>query len=71
MAEIDAALALRQSVVLLLTLPAAIGMVSYLFGDTVVSGVLSGLLMAVVILLFYWWSDILGNPERAGWLRSR
>ncbi|WP_162994057.1 hypothetical protein [Halalkalicoccus subterraneus] len=67
----DTSLALRQSVALLLTMPAAIGVVSYLFGDTVIFGVLSGLLMAVVILLSYWWSDVLGNPEHAGWFSDR
>jgi len=71
MAEIETALALKQSAALLLTFPAAIGLVFYIFGDTVVSGVLTGLLMAVVIILFYYWSNILGNPEYAGWFTNR
>ncbi|MFP8888441.1 hypothetical protein ACLI4U_01540 [Natrialbaceae archaeon A-CW2] len=67
MAEIDTALALKQSVALILTLSAAIGLVNYIFSDTLVSGILYGFLMAVLILLFYYWSNMLGNPEHAGW----
>ena len=63
MTKIDTALTLKQSILLLLILPIAIGFVSRLFGDPLVSGVLSGFLMAIIILLFYYWSDLLGNPE--------
>jgi hypothetical protein len=64
----DTTLALKQSTTILLLLPTAIGFVSYLFDDLFVSGVLWGLVMAIIIILLYWWSDILGNPEYAGWL---
>ncbi len=67
MAEIDTDLALKQTIGLMLILPIAVGLVSYFSSDSLVSGVLSGFLMTVIILLFYWWSDILGNPEYAGW----
>jgi len=66
MAEINTVLALKQSIALISILPVAIGLVSYFFGDTFVSGVLYGFLMAVVILFFYYWSNMLGNPEEAG-----
>ena len=70
MAEIDTTLALKQSISLLLTLPIAIGLVSYIFGDIFLSGVLYGCLMSVVILLYYYWSDMLGNPKEAGWFNK-
>lgn len=67
MTEIDTTLALKQSISLLLTLPIAIGLVSNFFGDTFISGALYGFIMSAVILLFYYWSNMLGNPEEAGW----
>ena len=67
MAEINTALAFKQSIVLIFTLSTAVGLVDYLFSDSFVSGILYGFLMAVLILLFYYWSDMLGNPEHAGW----
>ncbi|GCF14936.1 hypothetical protein Harman_28710 [Haloarcula mannanilytica] len=71
MAEMDNILARKQSVVLILILPIAIGLVSYFFGDSLVSGVLSGLLMAVILLLLYYRLGILGNPEYAGWFSEK
>ncbi len=70
MAEIDTALAVKQSISLILILPIAIGLVSYFSGDSLASGVPYGFLMAVIILLFYYWSGILGNPEYAGWFNK-
>ncbi len=62
----DSSLAIRQSVVLLVVLPTAIGIVSFLFDDAITSGVLMGFLMALLILSLLFWSNILGNPEHAG-----
>ncbi|WP_187432998.1 hypothetical protein [Natronococcus pandeyae] len=62
MAEMDIDLALKQTIGLILILPIAIGLVSYFSSDSLVSGAVYGFLMAVIVLLFYWWSDILGNP---------
>ncbi|OIB56152.1 hypothetical protein BBD46_19285 [Natrialba sp. SSL1] len=67
MAGMDIDLALKQIIGLILILSIAIGFLSHFSSDSLVSGVLYGFLMAVIILLFYWWSDILGNPEYAGW----
>ncbi|AFZ73902.1 hypothetical protein [Natronobacterium gregoryi] len=71
MSETETALALKQSVALLVILPTAIGLVSVLSGDRLATGVRWGTLMAIVVLLYYYWSDILGNPEHAGWLGKK
>lgn len=67
--NMDSVLALKQSIVLLLGLSTATGLTSYFLGDTFAYGVTSGFLMAVIILLGYYWLDILGNPEQAGWFK--
>jgi len=67
MAERDTTLALKQSITLFLTLPTAIGLASYLFDETFVSGILYGFPMAIIIVIYYYWSNVLGNPEYGGW----
>ncbi|MCU4742206.1 hypothetical protein [Natronoglomus mannanivorans] len=68
---IDTSLAIRQSVVHVLAFSAAFAILFSLLGESVVSGVATGLLMAVVLLAFYGWSGILGNPEHAGRFSGR
>jgi hypothetical protein len=66
MAEFNRSLALRQSIGLLLVFPTTLGGLSYINDDSVVVGFLSGLLMAVIIIVL-WWPNVLGDPDRAGW----
>lgn len=66
MANFNRSLALRQSIGLLLVLPTALGGLFYIDSASVVFGFLSGLLMAVIMIVF-WWPNVLGDPDRAGW----
>jgi hypothetical protein len=66
MAEFDRSLALRQSIGLLLVFLTTLGGLFYINDDSVVVGFLSGLLMAVIIIVL-WWPNVLGDPDRAGW----
>ena len=67
MVKFNRSLALRQSIGLLLVLPTTLGGLFYIVSArSVVFGFLSGLLMAVIMIVF-WWPNVLGDPDRAGW----